>query len=438
MNKTILRLAVPNIIANISFLLLSLADATVLGHLPSEIYLAAVALAGIVFNFILWGLGFLRMSTTGITAQEYGKRSNLGMALAFYRPAFLAVFLALVIVLLQSPIEYLGFNLMDADVGLKQLAIEYYRIRIYAVPSALLNFVIVGWFLGMQDSKRAMILVISENILNIVLNILFVVEFDMKTEGVALGTVIARLFGTALGLILMFSAYNKKLKFPNIKALLFRSELMQLLAVNADIFIRTMSLILVFSWFTYASALQSVSTLALNSLLLQFFMIFAFFMDGLAFAGESLSGRFYGAEKFKALQMLVKRIFIWGFVLGVVFSLAYFLGGNFVLSLLTDNANLILEANDYILFVVAIPLISFAAFLWDGVYTGLTATSKMRNVMLISTFIFFFPLYFALQYFDVEYYLWIAFLSFFVARSAGMTLFRPKQVNKNFRYYKKL
>ena len=429
MNKTILRLAIPNIIANISFLLLSLADVAVLGHLPSEIYLASVALAGIIFNFILWGFGFLRMSTTGITAQEYGKRSNLGMALAFYRPALIAVFLALVIVLLQSPIEYLGFNLMDADVGLKQLAIEYYRIRIYAVPSALLNFVIVGWFLGMQDSKRAMILVISENILNIILNILFVVEFDMKAEGVALGTVLARLFGTALGLILMFSAYNKELKLPKIKALLLRSELKQLLTVNADIFIRTMSLILVFTWFTYASALQSISTLALNTLLLQFFMIFSFFMDGLAFAGESLSGRFYGAGKYKALRMLVKRIFIWGFALSVMFSLAYFLAGNIVLSLLTDNVNLISKANDYIFFVVAIPLISFAAFLWDGIYTGLTTTGKMRNVMLISVFVFFFPLYFALQYLDVDSYLWIAFLVFFIVRSIGMTYVRPKQVS---------
>lgn len=428
MNRNILKLAVPNVIANISIPLLSLADAAVLGHLPSEKYLAAVALGGIVFNFILWGLGFLRMSTTGLTAQEYGRKSNRGMSLAFYRPFLMALGAGVVIILLQKPIGWLGFNFMEADESLKLLALDYYKVRVFAVPAALVNFVILGWLLGMQDSRRAMILVIAENSVNIFFNIFFVVVMDMRAEGVALGTVIARYFGTALGLILMYSSYKDKLKWPGRKAMMHTAELKNLFTVNVNIFIRTMSLIAVFTWFTYASALQSTARLALNTLLLQFFMIFSFFMDGLAFAAESLSGRFFGAGKFKSLRLMLKRIFVWGFLVSAFFSLVYFLAGDLMLQLLTNNESIILEAKDYLIFVIAIPIVSFAAFLWDGVYTGLTATSKMRNVMLLSTFVFFFPVYFLLDYLEVEYFLWIAFLSFFIARSVGMSLVRPKEV----------
>ncbi|PLW94920.1 MAG: MATE family efflux transporter [Marinilabiliales bacterium] len=426
LKQNILRLAVPNIIANISVPLLSLADAAVLGHLPSEIHLAAVALGGIVFNFILWGLGFLRMSTTGLTAQEFGRKSDRGMALSFYRPAIIACAFGFIVLLLQDPIGYIGFNFMEAEESLKVLAYDYYKVRIYAVPAALMNFVIAGWLLGMQDSKRAMVLVIVENSVNIGLNIFFVVFMDMKAEGVALGTVIARWIGTLLGLILMFSAYKKRLRWPGRTALLQRTELKKLFSVNLNIFIRTMSLIAVFTWFTYASALKSTATLAVNTLLLQFFMIFSFFMDGFAFAAESLAGRFYGAGQFKALGLTLRTIFKWGIVLSIGFSIAYLLGGDFILSVLTSNEKLIVEAKDYLFFVIAIPIISFAAFLWDGVYTGLTATARMRNIMLISAFAFFFPVYFLLEYFQIEYYLWIAFLSFFIARSVGMTAFRPK------------
>ncbi len=426
LNRQILKLAIPNIIANISVPLLSIADASVLGHLPSEIYLAAVALGGIVFNFILWGFGFLRMSTTGITSQEFGKKSDRGMSLAFYRPVILALAIGTLIIIFQNYIGYIGFHFIKAEAALKTLAFDYYKTRIYAVPAALINIVIAGWLLGMQDSKRAMILVIIENLLNIGLNVFFVIHLGMKSEGVALGTVIARWVGTLAGILLIFSAYQSRLKLPSKKDLFYASELKKLLSVNFNIFIRTLSIIAVFTWFTYASATESSTVLALNSLLLQFFMIFSFFMDGLAFAGESLTGRFYGEQKYKALNFVVKKSFLWGGLLSFLFSLFYWIGADTILNMLTDLPQLIDKAKEYLLFVIAIPFVSFAAFLWDGIYTGLTETAKMRNIMLFAAFIVFFPTYKILQILEVKDYLWIAFLSFFIARSIGMTIFRPR------------
>ncbi|PKP05065.1 MAG: MATE family efflux transporter [Bacteroidetes bacterium HGW-Bacteroidetes-6] len=433
MRKALLRLAIPNIIANLSIPLLSIADSAVLGHLPSTIHLAAVSLAGVVFNFILWSFNFLRMSTTGITAQSYGKQNKEAVSVVFYRSLLIALIISMVIVVARNAIANIGFGLMNPDFGLLNVAMQYFGIRIFAVPAAILNFVIVGWLLGVQDSRGAMIVVVFENVVNVGFNLWFVLGQGMAADGVALGTLIARWSSLFLGVAIVILRHRQWLVKPVWGNIFEREGLIQVFSVNGNIFIRTLSLLAVFSWFTYASSLQGTDMLALNTLLLQFFIVFSFFIDGFSFAGESLSGKFLGGGKIKALRYLVRTLMIWGAVLSVIFSLLYLCCGKLMFSLLTDNSSLIEMAQSRRLWVVLIPLVSFAAFVWDGIYAGMTHTAAMRNVMLVAVGGVFFPLYFGLEYILPDMNLWIAFLTFFVARSVGMTLARPKQlqVHKN-------
>lgn len=425
MKKAILRLAIPNIIANLSIPMLSIADAVVLGHLPSPHYLAAVSLAGVIFNFILWSFSFLRMSGTGLTAQALGAGDKAGVSLVLYRSLFLSLVIAGTIILLRHVFSDFGFNLLQPSETLRDPAMLYYQIRIFAVPAAIINFVITGWLLGMQDSAGAMLLVVFENVVNVIMNIWFVSGLGMDADGVALGTLIARWSALVFGAVLVLSRHRKWLVKPDFRLIFQLSEWWNILKINTDIFIRTLSLLAVFSWFTWSSSQQGTEVLALNSLLLQFFIFFSFFIDGLSFAGESLSGKLLGARKFRALRYMTRIMFVWAGIISLVFSAAYLFAGPFLFRLMTSNEALITLAQRDQAWVVLIPLVSFTAFVWDGIFAGVTHTKAMRNVMLVAVILIFFPLYFLLENILPGNHLWIAFLAFFAARSMGMTLSRP-------------
>ncbi|HBG70385.1 MAG: hypothetical protein A2W93_15645 [Bacteroidetes bacterium GWF2_43_63] len=428
MRKELLRLAVPNILANLSIPLLVTVNLAVLAHLESTLYLAAVSLAGIIFNFILWSFSFLRMSTTGITAQNFGAKNTSEISASFYRSVLIAGFIGLLTILFRNPIYWIGIEMLQPDFALDGIITEYYDIRIWVVPASLLNFVILGWLLGVQDSAAAMLMIIFENVINVVLNLVFVVELGMKADGVALGTLIAGWSALVFGIIIILVRHRKLLVKPVLKVVFLFSKLLRVLTVNANIFLRSFSLLTVFSWFTYASSLYGNDVLAVNTLLMQFFMFFSFFIDGFSYAGESLSGKYLGAGKIRLLRLTVRTLFRWALGTSLVFSLLYFMGGQWIFGLLTDNQTLLDLALKQRFWVVLIPLVSFVAFMWDGIFAGMTHTAAMRNVMLIAVLGVFFPLYFLLESVFPEMNLWIAFLSFFVARSVGMTLAKPRQL----------
>lgn len=428
MRKELLRLAVPNILANLSIPLLGTVNLAVLAHLDSTSYLAAVSLAGIIFNFILWSFSFLRMSTTGITAQNFGARDSAEVSSSLYRSVLIAGIVGLIVILLRDQILLLGFRMLHPDASLSGIMTEYYNIRIWVVPASLINFVILGWLLGVQDSAAGMLMIIFENAVNVALNLYFVVYLGMKADGVALGTMIAGWSALAFGVFLILIRHRKLASQLSRQAIFVFSKLTRVLTVNANIFLRSFSLLTVFSWFTYASKLYGNDVLALNTLLMQFFMFFSFFIDGFSYAGESLSGKYLGAGKIRLLRITVKTLFRWALATSLVFSLLYLVGGQWVFSLMTNNEVLLDLALKQRFWVVLIPLVSFVAFVWDGIFAGMTHTAAMRNVMLIAVLGVFFPLYFLLEGALPGMNLWIAFLSFFVARSVGMTLAVPKQL----------
>lgn len=426
MNKNILKLAIPNVISNITVPLLGLVDLSIMGHLGSEKYIGAIALGTMIFNFIYLLFVFLRMSTSGFTAQAYGKR-NFTESISWLSRALIASTIAgVTLIILQIPIERIAFNLIEGSSETEQLAIEYFKIRIWAAPAAISLYGITGWFIGMQNTKSPMLIAISINIVNVVANLFFVFVLEMKLEGVALGTLIAQYFGFFLSLFILRKYYSKLFKYFRKKAVLQVSELIKFAKLNSNILIRTISIMIVLTYFTSVSAKMGDDILAVNTLLLQFLMFFSYLIDGFAYAAEALSGKYYGAKNNKLLEKSIKYTFFWSFGVAILFSGIYFISFENILGLLTNNQGIIQEAMIYRFWAISIPVLSFVAFIWDGIYIGLTASKEMRNTMLLSTFVVFFPFYFLLKAEYVNHALWFALLAFLAARGVFQTIYARK------------
>ena len=434
MNRKILDLAIPNIISNISIPMLGIVDMALMGHLESDAYIGAIALGSLIFNFIYWGLGFLRMGTSGFTAQAWGRKDQAETILVFARAFFIAIFISFVLLAIQKPIEILSFAVLKGETRVEELAMAYFRIRVWAAPAALGQFALLGFFLGMQNARLPMIVLLITNILNLICNFFFVLKLDMGSNGVALGTVIAQYSGFLIALFLLWKHYRKLFGYWSLQASLQWSKLRTFLMVNKDIFIRTMCLVVVFSIFTARSASSDLisegeeTILAVNSLLMQFFMFFSFLIDGFAHASEALTGRFIGAKDRKSLSKTIRLLFIWGTGISVFFTLLYLLGGNAIFRVLTNNPDVIANARPYFFWVIMVPLVSFSAFLWDGIYIGATAGKQMRNAMLISTLGVFFPVYILAGKIMGNHGLWFAFILFMLARGITMQALSRKAV----------
>ncbi|MCK5137411.1 MAG: MATE family efflux transporter [Bacteroidales bacterium] len=434
MNKKILDLAIPNIISNISIPLLGIVDMALMGHLESDDYIGAIALGSLIFNFIYWSLGFLRMGTSGFTAQAWGRRDMPETIMVFSRAAFIAIVMSIILLLLQRPIEILSFLVLKGETRVEELAMAYFRIRVWAAPAALGQFALLGFFLGMQNAKLPMVVLVSTNIINIILSYIFVMKLEMGSDGVALGTVIAQYSGLFIALFFFRKYFGKLFKYWSFRAATQWSKLKNFLTVNQDIFIRTMCLVIVFSIFTARSASADVMTegedtiLAVNSLLMQFFMFFSFLIDGFAHASEALTGKFIGSNNRKSLTRTIRLLFIWGTGISIFFTILYLAGGNAILRLLTNNPEVISNSKPYFFWVVMIPMASYVAFLWDGIFVGATAGKEMRNAMLISTLVVFFPAYIIMGKFMGNHGLWLAFILFMMARGVTMSLWSNRAV----------
>lgn len=423
MNRQILKLAIPNIVTNITVPLLGLVDMALMGHLDDPVYVGAIALGSIIFNLVYTGFGFLRMGTTGFTAQYFGANNKQGLILILQRASIVAVSLGILMVLFQYPIEIFSFWLLDGSPQLIELAKQYYEIRIWSAPATLGLYAFYGWFLGMQDAKPPMIIAISVNIINIILNFVFVYLLNMTSDGVAYASLIAQYTGLSIALFFILTKY-KDYAVPQSLKLIFKTvELKKFFKVNTDIFFRTIALMLTFTFFTATSATLGDKILAVNSLLIQFFFIFSYFADGFAFAGEALSGKAWGARNFTQLKKTVTYLFRWSWAAAIVFSAFYFFGQKFVMQFLTDNSELIKLSMEYNIWVILLPLTTFAAFAWDGVFIGLTASKQMLRVMLIATFLVFLPSYYISKTFINDHALWFSMNLFMLIRSLLMWIF---------------
>lgn len=415
MNKKILQLAIPSIISNITVPLLGLIDVAIVGHLGATAYIGAIAVGGMLFNMIYWIFGFLRMGTSGMTAQAYGKRDFDEMVRILFRSVSVGLFIALCLLLLQYPIRLFAFTLLDSTAEVERLATVYFNICIWGAPAVLGLYGFAGWFIGMQNSRFPMFIAIAQNIINIIASLSFVFLLNMKVEGVALGTLIAQYGGLLMAIILWMNAYRKLRRRIRWKEVLQKKAMKRFFMVNSDIFFRTLCLVAVTVFFTSSGAKQGDVILAVNTLLMQLFTLFSYIMDGFAYAGEALTGRYIGAQDGKSLHRFIRSLFRWGIGLSFVFTLLYSIAGKYLLELLTNDAEVIHAAERYFYWVLAIPLAGFSAFLWDGIFIGATATRQMLYSMIVASGCFFI-IYYSFHGFMGNHALWMAFIIYLSLR----------------------
>ena len=440
MNRKILQLALPNIITNITVPLLGMVDTAIVGHL-SENHIGAIAIGTQIFNLIYWNFGFLRMGTSGFAAQAYGARRLDEAVRVFIRAFAIALAIAASLLVLQYPIVLLSEAIFNGSNEVMHMALTYFYIRIWAAPAALGLYAIKGWFIGMQNSRLPMWIAIIINVVNIVCSLVFVLALGMDIDGVALGTVIAQYSGLTIGLFFLIFRYGKlfrrHLTRYFVRQTLQWSAMKQFFKVNGDIFLRTVCLAAVFTFITSESGRISDQILAVDTLLMQFFMLFSYIMDGFAYAGESLVGRYIGAHDRRSLTLTVRYLMLWGLALTLCFTACYALWGSDLLRIFSDKKEVIEATRPYLFWILIIPVCGFSAFLFDGIFVGATASRTMRNSMFIATMAFF-AIYYGVCHtlnittdFERNNVLWTAFMVYLAARGIGQALrLRPDVYNK--------
>ncbi|MGR3177496.1 MAG: MATE family efflux transporter [Candidatus Anammoxibacter sp.] len=405
-----------------------------MGHLASAEYILTIGFGTMIFNFIYWSFGFLRMGTTGFTAQEYGKVDNTDnneCLLILGRALLVAIVGSLLLIAFKKPILHLSLSLMSTTPEIEAYVSEYFNIRILAAPATLSILVFTGWFFGMQNAKTPMILAIFVNLLNVGFSVWFVMFADMKSSGVALGTLIAQYCGLALTIALFYKRYRHILPswnhLWNHSALFNIEKLKKFLSVNSDILLRTLCLVFAFSFFKVQSGKEGIILGSANIILLEFFAIMAYGIDGFAFAAESVVGKYYGAGDKKNFLKAIKRSFQWGMGLSFILVLIFYFFGMEILRTLTDNEKVINAAIPFLGWLIIAPVINAIPFIWDGVYIGITASKAMRNTMLISTLLVFLPTYYIFHNMIGNHALWMALTFLMLARGISQTV-TSKQV----------
>lgn len=428
MNKRILQLAIPNIISNLSVPLLSSVDTALVGRLDGIWFLGALAIGSMIFNFLYMGFGFLRMGTTGLTANAFGGRNDKETGVVLSRALITASVFGVLLIVSQVLIFSTAMLVVETSAEVREYAAIYFYIRIWDAPAVLALFAIQGWFLGMQNARYPMFITIFINLLNIALNIWFIYGLGMTVDGVAWGTVIAQYAGLALALMLFFSRYGRRHLHLGRDALLAVESLKRFFSVSRDIFIRTVTLLFTYAFFTIQSAALGDEILAINTILLQLWYIMAYGVDGFAYAAESLTGKYTGARNLPKLKQATRLLIAWGMGLGATFSLLYALVDVHLLRIFTDNPELIALGLMYFGWTVAAPLINSFCFLLDGIFIGATATGPMRNSMLISTLFVFLPVFYISIDHLGNHALWLAMLSYMFARGFTLLWHLPRKI----------
>ena len=408
LDRQILGLALPAIVANITTPLLSLVDVAIVGHLGSAVYVGAIAVGGSIFSMLYWLFGFLRFGTSGLTAQALGRGSARQTSLLLQRSLLIALGFGIILITAHYPLGHAALSFMDTDADTAGKAWLYFSILIYGAPASLATFALTGWFVGMQDTRTPMWISLLVNVVNITASLILVYAMDYDLAGVAYGTLLAQWAGFIVSAATC--AIHYKVRPQPLSELLHVSELKTFFKVNTDIFLRTVCLIAVTVWFTRTGAGLGPVMLAVNTLLMQFFILFSYIMDGFAFAGEAICGKSYGASDSHSLNRQIHRLLQWGLALATVFTAGYALGGQYLITLLTNDSGVIETAEKYRLWAAGIPL------------TGVTRTRLMLGTMSAASAIFFI-LYLLLFPAIGNHGLWTAFLAYLFTRGCLQHIF---------------
>lgn len=447
-DRRILGIALPSIVSNITVPLLGLADVAVTGHmgegvadagsLPAASYVGAIAVGGMLLNVIYWMFAFLRMGTGGETAQAWGRR-DLGLVLLLLaRGLVLALVLAVLLMAVSPLVCDAALSFIAPEAGVASLARTYYGICMWGAVPALGLFVLNGWYIGMQNSRIPMVVAIAQNVLNVCASLFCVYVLRMRMEGVAIGTVLAQWAALGMALLLWARYYGRlwtawRGGLPSLGGML-RQALSPATASNRQngaLFLRTVCLIVVHFMFVAAGASQGTVELAVNTMLMQFFTLFSYFMDGFAYAGEALVGKSIGGGNRAMYGAVVDRLFVWGGGLALLFAMLYYVAGAGFMSVLTDDAVVLSRAADYRCWTVLLPLCGVASFLWDGIYIGATAPRLMLLSMACGM-VLFLAGYCWLVPACGNHGLWVSFLVYLACRGIVQTWTRKKILPETF------
>lgn len=430
MHKEILSLAIPSIVTNITVPLLGLVDVAIVGHMGDASYIGAIAVGTMMMNVICWLFGFLRMGTSGMTSQAYGRGDSKEAAAILFQAIALGAAIGILFVLFQPLLLRLFLFFMRPSDEIRAFASVYFHVCVFGLPAALVMYGLTGWFIGMQDTRTPMTVSIFQNIVNIMTSLLLVYVFGMKVEGVALGTLTAQYSGLLLALYilrrkyashyqLLFSQFT--LKPGDYSSFSYKHTLNRFFRVNRDIFLRTLFLVAVNAAFTSVGSRQGDVILAVNTLLFQFFTLYSYIMDGFAYAGEAICGKYYGAGNVPSFHACIRRLFAWGAIMTVVYTAAYYFGANDILHVLSNEQTVIEASEPYLLWVALIPVAGMGAFIWDGVFIGITDSRGMLLSCFVAAIVFaiILSLFFTTM---GNHALWLALLSYLLARGVMQTM----------------
>ncbi|PSN12420.1 MATE family efflux transporter [filamentous cyanobacterium CCT1] len=422
------RLAVANVISNLMVPLAALVDTAFLGHLDDIRHLGGVALATVIFNVVYWSFGFLRMGTTGTTAQARGRGDGQELWLILLRNGAIALSFGLLILLLQAPIRELGFGLLSGEPEVRAAGIAFYNARIWDAPAVLLNLVLMGWFLGRERGRRVIALSMVGNGSNVVFNYIFINQMGLASAGAGLGTALSQYLTLTVGLGLLIREGG----WQNLRAVLPQGwnpqAIKGLFLLNRDILVRTFALVLSFALFTNFSSALGTQTLAANTLLMQVVTLSAYFIDGIAFATESFAGRYYGSGDRTHLRRLLTLGGFTSIALGLSFALAFVLFPQPLFGLLTVHQEVIATVQTYVLWLVPVLGLGAIAYMLDGYFLGLTAGSVLRNATVLAAGVGFLPLAFLAQAIGSAHLLWLALVGLMAARALTLLWAVPKSL----------
>lgn len=415
MNKSILKIAVPAILSNVIVPLLGLVDLTIAGHIGDAVTIGAVSVGATMFSLTYWNFGFLRMGTSGLTAQAFGARDRRQMSVMLFRSVALALLLGIAIVALQSPIRWLLLAAISPSEAVHTHASQYFSIIIWGAPATLATMSLTGWFIGMQNSTYPLAVSMVVNAVNIVCSLCFVFAMRLEFIGIPLGTLAAQWCGFILSAFFAARMMRKETLgyAPRINEMLH--GLGRFFSVNRDIFLRSLCVMAVMLFFTATGARSGNMTLAVNALFMQLYLLYSHFMDGFAYAGEALVGKYAGAADKRSLRRCVSHLFAWGWSLAAIFAFAYGVFNHEVMSLFSDKPEVVAFAAAYRWWIALAPIAGMAAFIWDGVFVGLTATRQMLLSLAGATAVYF-TIYFLFPLADANDCLWTAFLAYLAVR----------------------
>ena len=423
-HRSVLTIAVPIMLSNVTEPLIGVVNTAIIGQLPEAYYIGAITIGSLIFSFLFWGFGFLRLSTGGLSAQAVGAGDSAEVTAVLWRALAIAVTVGLCLILASPLIEKVSFDLMGGSPEMRAQGEIYFRYRILSAPFALTNFCILGWFIGQGRATVAFIVQIFLNLINMGLGALFVLSLGMTADGVGLSALIAEFSAALLGGLLVWQSLRKLKARATWAQIWDREKILRTLSANGDIMIRTLCLVFAFAWFAARGARASDVVIAANSVLLLFFDVAAFLIDGFAYASEALVGQSVGAKNRARFNRAVRLTTLWALVVGAICSAIIWFAGPWFIDLMTVNAEVRESARHYLFWAALTPLLGTICFQFDGIFTGAMATREMRNMMVLSLMIYLASWWILERNFG-NHGLWAALSVFFIARGVTYAMRMP-------------